>query len=139
MYNKANISLKNVSETINDTVYYGMGQQQILLMPSDNIFKFAVATSISNGSVSPFEIPTDSQVLLRFKSDTTLIDVPLYYDSGEVNFSLGILVFNVYETYYDVLKKMYNDGFNQFYIVLKNTSVSSTMYSGTFIPINSVK
>lgn len=138
MYERINISVKNVSEQVNDTIYYGQGQQQVLLYPSNNIYKFAIIGSVDSKGVNAYSIPTESQVFLRFKSTDTLIETPLYYDSNEVDLKNGIVVFNVLETSYDTLKKMYSNGFDQFYIIIKaDVGITTTLYSGRYLPYNS--
>ncbi len=138
MYERINISVRNISEQINDTTYYGQGQQQILLYPTDNIYKFALISSVDGKGVNPFSLPTEGQIYLRFKSTDTLIETPLFYDSNEVDLKAGIVVFNIMESSYDTLKKMYSQGFDQFYIILKSSvGISTTIYSGRYLPYNS--
>ncbi|MFM2392788.1 MAG: hypothetical protein RLZZ546_770 [Bacteroidota bacterium] len=138
MYERINVSVKNVSEQVNDTTYYGQGQQQVLLYPSNNVYKFAIIGSVDSKGINAYAIPTESQVFLRFKSTDTLIETPLFYDSNEVDLKNGIVVFNILESSYDTLKKMYTTGFDQFYIVLKSdVGVVTTLYSGRYLPYNS--
>ncbi len=138
MYERINVSVKNVSEQVNDTTYYGQGQQQILLYPTNNVYKFAIISSIDGKGVNAFALPTESQIFLRFKSSDTLIETPLFYDTNEVDLKNGIVVFNVLETSYDTLKKMYSQGFDQFYIVLKSdVGIVTNVYAGRFLPYNS--
>lgn len=135
MFERINISVKNVSEQVNSTIYYGQGQQQILLFPSNNIFKFSIISSVDNNGAKAFEIPAQSSIFLRFKSNDTLVEFPLFYDSGEVDLSRGIVVFNVLETQYDTLKKMYQNGFDQFYIAMKTDSgITTILFFGRFLP-----
>jgi hypothetical protein len=137
LYERINVSVKNISEQANDTIYYGQGQQQILLYPSNNIYKFAIISSVDNNGTNPYSIPTESQVFMRFKSPKTIIEVPLFYESNEVNLTSGIVIFNVLESHYDILSKMYKDGFDQFYIILKTTTgITTTLYSGRFLPFS---
>lgn len=135
MYERYNLNVKNISEQVNDTTYYGLGQNQILLYPSDNVFKFAIANGTNKDGYIPFEIPNENLVYLRFKSDSTLVDVPLYYDSGEINYSMGIVVFMVMETQYETIKGIYSEGFDQFYIVMRNetSSLTTVIYPGRFL------
>lgn len=137
VYERINVSVKVVSDTINTTTYDGQGQGQILLHPTNNIFKFAVISSISGTGIIPFTFPTESPIYLRFKSSDTVIDTPMYYDTNEVDLKNGILVFNILETNYDTLKKMYKNGYDKFYIITKSdTGINTTIYMGTFLPSN---
>ncbi len=135
LYERINVSVKNVSDTVNDTTYYGQGQQQVLLYPTDNIFKFAIIAGVDKKGTQPFSLPTESQIFLRFKSPNTVVECPLFHDTNENNLSGGVVIFKVAETQYDTLSKMYKSGFDQFYIITKSTTGdTSNIYSGRYLP-----
>lgn len=135
VYERVNISVKNISERVNDTNYYGQGQQQVLLYNSDNIYVFSIIAGTDKNGTIPYQLPTEGKIYMRFKSTDTLIEFPLYYDSNQVNLNAGIVAFNVTETNYDTLKKMYNNGFDQFYIIIKtDVGINTILYSGRFLP-----
>lgn len=137
MYERFNVNVKNISESVNDTVYYGIGQLQILLYPSDNVVKFAIANGTDEDGVVPFEIPTTTTITILFKSNKTKVEVPLFFESGQVNLSNGIVVFRIPETHFETLNDIYNEGFDQFYIMMKDTGNSSVITAGRFLPYNS--
>lgn len=134
LYERVNVSVKNISERVNDTNYYGQGQQQILLYNTDNIYVFSIIEGVNNTGIKPYALPTEGSIYMRFKSTDTLVEVPLFQESGKINLSGGIIAFNVLESQYDTLVKMYKNGFDQFYIIVKSDSSTSVIYSGRFLP-----
>jgi hypothetical protein len=146
MYERFNVVTKNISNQINDTVWRGVGLQEILLQPNDNIFKFVVATGTDTLGYIPYIFDTKFNVYLMFRSDKTTIEIPLYYGSGinsdgsvnDIDLNNGVVIFKVLETQIPILKNIYNDGFNQFYIINKNELGSTTIYFGFFRLFNSI-
>lgn len=137
MYERYNVNVRNVSENVNDTVYYGMGQMQILLYPSDNIVKFAISNGVNKEGVIPFQIPTSAQIILMFKSSKTKVEVPLFIESNAVNLAGGIVVFRIPEINFETIKSIYTEGFDQFYIQMTDNAISSIIYAGRFLIYNS--
>jgi hypothetical protein len=136
MFERFNVNVKNISESVNDTVYYGIGQLQILLYPSDNVIKFAIANGTDEDGVVPFEIPTTTVITLLFKSNKTKVEVPLFWESGEVNLAGGICVFRVPEAQFEAINTIYSEGFDQFYIQMVDNGNQTIIYPGRFLIYN---
>ena len=133
LYERVNISVKQITETSNGTQYYGQGQMQLLIYPTDNLFVFNIVSDISN-TITPYSIPNEGSVYMRFKSNKTVIDYPIYTLSDKNDLNNGIVSFNVLETDYSNLYTMYSQGYDQFYIIVKSTNAVSTIYSGRYLP-----
>jgi len=137
MYERLNIVTKNKNEDVNDTTWYGIGQQQILLYPQDNVLKFAIGQGSNENGIIPFQIPEGTPVFLQFKSNKKLVETPLFYESGEINLSGGIVVFRVLSTQMDIINEIKKDGFDQFYIIYKaDNGVETMIYPGRFLIYN---
>lgn len=135
MFERFNIVAKNVSEQINDTVFYGIGQLQILLYPAaDNVIKITIASKITDDGYTPFVIPTGTRVVMIFKSDTLTVEAELYNESGQVDYANGVVVFRIIESQIDSVRTIFRSGFDQFYIVMKpSTGVNTMIYSGRYL------
>lgn len=134
MFDRFNVVAKNISEQINDETFYGTGQLQILLYPTDNILKFTIAKNITNSGYVPFQIPTGTRITLTFMSDNLTVDCDLYTDSGQVDYNQGVLVFRVLETQSQSIRTIFKNGFDQFYIIMKtDNSINTVLYSGRFL------
>ena len=133
MYDRFNVVAKNVTETVNDETFYGMGQLQILLYPTDNILRFVIAKTITSNGYQPFVIPTGTPITLTFKSDTLNVDSALYTDTNQVDYSQGVLVFRVLQTQSQSIQTIYKAGFDQFYIIMQTNGVNTVLYSGRFL------
>lgn len=134
MFDRFNVVAKNTTEQINDETFYGTGQLQILLYPTDNILRFTIAKNITNSGYQPFVIPSGTPITLTFKSDNLRVDSALYTDSGQVDYNQGVLVFRVLETQASTIQTIFKDGFDQFYIIMQTTNgINTVLYSGRFL------
>lgn len=137
MFDRHSVLAKNVSATINDETFYGTGQLQILLYPTDNVIKFAIAENVDNSGAKPFAIPTGLPVTLTFKSDTQTVDCALYPESNQIDYPNGIVVFRILESQISAIQAIAKQGFDQFYIIMKPTSgVNTVLYSGRYLLYN---
>ena len=136
MYERYNILTKVISTQINDTIWYGQGQNQIMLYHTDNIIMFAVAQGTTTTGIIPYAIPQNTTVTLQFKSETLLVEVQLYTNSNQVSLGSGILVFDVASTMMGNIGQILTDGYDQFYIVLTSNNISTVLYAGRFLIYN---
>lgn len=113
--------------------YKGMGLLNIVITPFDNIIQFKLGKLI-NKSLSPLnlsELTKGSDVKLVFKSDSEVIEKTVFKESSN-NYRLGIINFKIDENDLNVLKKIYDKGYNNFYITLEANKLKTLLYSGTF-------
>jgi hypothetical protein len=137
LYEKVNISVKQITEISNGTPYYGQGQMQLLIYPSDNLFVFNVVSNVG-ATITPYTIPSEGSVYLRFKSNKTVIEYPVYTLSDKNDLNNGIVSFNILETDYTNLYTMYSQGYDQFYIIVKSSQAVTTLYSGRYLPYQKI-
>lgn len=134
-----NVIARNANVEIQDTTYYGNGQLQILLYPSDNVISIVIAQTVTNQGVEPLDLVVGSRITLTFKSDGQTLDVELYYDSGEVDLKNGKLVFRILEKQMSQIKTIKNQGFDQFYIILRPENRPNTIiYAGRYLLYDSI-
>ena len=67
-----------------------------------------------------------------FKSDTEKIVKDIYNDA-ENYFQYGIIYFKIDSTDYSTMKKIYNAGYDNFYIVITSTTTETQFFSGNFV------
>jgi len=114
--------------------YKGMGLLNIIITPFDNIIQFKLGELIDNKTLQPFnlsELTKGSEPKLVFKSDSEIIEKFIFKESTN-NFTLGIINFKIDENDLNVLKKIYDKGYNNFYIALEANKLKTLLYSGTF-------
>jgi hypothetical protein len=131
------IVIQNRSEEAKDGKYYGKGLLKLPIRPFDNIFKFSVSKKIQDNNSQPYDLTNAGQIKLAFRGKAETIEADLYYDSGEVNLELGVLVFKIDESKVAQLEKMYSNGENLFYITTSNNGIRTTIYDGRFMPDSS--
>lgn len=126
--------IANSPKSSNSKAYKGMGLLNLVITPFDNIIQFRIAKLGNNNQLSPYnlsEITKGSELKLIFKSDTEVVEKDIFKDS-ENNFKGGIINFKILENDINKMKKIYDKGYNNFYITLKSNNIKTLLYSGTF-------
>lgn len=135
MYDKYNILVNSNNATTN-TDYYSNGLLDIIITSFDNIINFNIAKDInSNGVPTPYdlsEITNNSKLTLVFKSDTDKVEKDIFNDA-ENYFQYGIIYFKIESNDYTKLKKMYNAGYDNFYIIISSDTSETQFFSGKFV------
>jgi hypothetical protein len=131
MTERFNIVAKNKSQNANETTYFGMGDLQIMLYPSDNVVTFLIAQNVDQKGVTPFKIEPTGRLKLVFKSNTQIVESDLF---GDNKLDIGQVSFRISESQMNTISDIKKAGFDQFYIVFKpETGVNTTVYAGFFL------
>ena len=118
--------------------YKGMGLLNIVITPFDNIIQFRLA-QINGTFANQLEqydlsnILNNSEMVLSFKSDTETIDKSIYNEADN-DFKNGTVNFKLVENDLNVLKNIYNKGYNNFYLTIlsRELKTKTLLYSGTY-------
>lgn len=119
--------------------YKGMGLLNLVITPFDNIiqFRLAIISQTNSGLANQIEkydlsnILNNSEILLTFKSDTESISKSIYKEADN-DYQNGIINFKIIENDLNILKSIYNKGYNNFYLIITSNNVKTLLYSGTF-------
>jgi len=118
--------------------YKGMGLLNIVITPFDNIIQFRLAQipalSTSENQMEIYDLSNllvNSELILTFRSDTQSIDKSVYREVYN-DYKNGIVNFKILENDINVLKVIYNKGYNNFYLSIISNKVKTLLYSGTF-------
>jgi hypothetical protein len=131
LVDRFNIMAKSENALIDTKTFYGFGKIQILLYPFDNVVKF----SIANGTAAKpeyFNMTGISEIKLVFKNDKNQFEFPLFTESGDIDLTIGQIVFKIPLNRFNDVKKIYDSGINLFYIVGTSQSTTSVIYTGLF-------
>lgn len=131
LIDRFNVIGKSENALFNNTTFYGLGKIQIVLYPFDNVVKFVLA----NGSPTKpdyLNMTGYGEIKIVFKNDATLIDFPLYLESGGVELSIGQIAFKVSQNKFADIKRIYELGVNVFYITSTIQGMTSVVYTGLF-------
>lgn len=116
--------------------YIPNGLLEILITSFDNIIQFNIAQDInSKGEPVPYnlaEISNNSKLMLVFKSDSEKLEIEPYYDANN-NYEIGKISYKVQEKNYNILRRIYDKGYDNFYLVLNSSSTNTQLYSGKFL------
>lgn len=107
-------------------------QLSIMLYPFSNLLKFSIIYTLINDQYSELDMSIYSIIKLSFISDNKSIDFDIYRDSDQNDLNNGVVVFKINEDKYLDIKKIYNSGFNTFYIngILNNSN--EIIYTGYY-------
>jgi len=134
MIDKYNILLK--SSNSSDNNYIPNGLLELLINSFDNVIEFNIAQSINtNNEPNPYDISkisNNSTLKLVFKSDSEKLEKEPLYEANN-NYELGKIYYKIEENDYKILKKIYNKGYDNFYLVVSSTNSNTQLYSGKFL------
>jgi len=126
--------------------YKGMGLLNIVITPFDNVIQFRLAKipDTNSGVANQFEvydmsnILNNSELILTFKSDTESIDKSIYNEVDN-DYKNGVVNFKIVENDLNILKKIYNKGYNNFYLTILSNKDQSTTNTSQVVGKNRVK
>jgi hypothetical protein len=132
LIDKSNVVCKSNSVRVGKDTFWGLGDCKIMLFPFDNVIKLIIASKIEDGKVEYLDLSSSGEIKLVFKSDKSSYDFPLYMEGGEVSLSIGAVVFKIGSSKINDLRKIYNSGYNTFYITTNTGSLTTSIYTGLF-------
>jgi len=116
--------------------YKAIGKLTILLTPFDNVIKFKISRQITKDSVpEPYDLTdvlSNAKLTLIFKSDTEMIEKQIFYESDQNNIKLGTVVYKIQESDVRLIKKIYDNDFDNFYLTVVGNDTRTLLYSGKF-------
>ena len=124
----------NASPSTND--YVPNGLLEILITSFDNIIEFNIAQDInSNGEPIPYNLSTlstNSNLKLVFKSDSEKVEKDPFFEADN-NYEIGNISFKIQERDYKILRRIYDKGYDNFYLVVAASNTTTQLYSGKFL------
>lgn len=116
--------------------YYPMGGVKILINPFDNIINFRFAIK-NETSLEFVDLTGASNLKLTFKSERNLYEFSLTPNINDLKG--GFCSFRIPQSRYQDLKNMWLSGNNLFYVTTTNNSVTTLIYSGLFVPADTIE
>ena len=136
MVDKYRILVKSLNAAPSTSDYVPNGLLEIIVTSFDTIINFNIAQDINaDGQAVPYDLSTinnNSKLLLTFKSDTERVEKEILYDADN-NFEIGNIYYKIEEDDYKVIKRIYNKGYDNFYLVVSSDSSSTQLYSGKYV------
>ena len=131
LIDRFNIMAKSENAILDSKPFYGFGKIQILLYPFDNVIKFSIATGPDN-KPEYLNMTSISEIKLVIKNDQNQLTFPLFTESGDIDLSIGQVIFKINQNQFSNIKKIYESGINLFYIIGTSQSTISVIYTGLF-------
>ena len=131
LIDRFNIIAKSDNALFDNKTFYGYGKIQILLYPFDNIVKFFIATG-PDSAPEYLNMTGINEIKLIIKNDQNQFTFPLFVESGDINLSIGQVIFKIPQNRFSDVKKIYESGINLFYIVGTSQGTTSVIYTGLY-------
>lgn len=131
LIDRFNIIAKSDNALFDNKTFYGYGKIQILLYPFDNIVKFFIATG-PDSAPEYLNMTGINEIKLIIKNDQNQFTFPLFVESGDINLSIGQVIFKIPQNRFSDVKKIYESGINLFYIVGASQGTTSVIYTGLY-------
>jgi len=131
LVDRFNIIAKSDNALFDNKPFYGYGKIQILLYPFDNVVKFSIATGPDN-KPEYLNMTGINEIKLVIKNDQNQFTFPLFIESGDIDLTIGQVIFKIPQNRFNDIKKIYDSGINLFYIVGTSQSTTSVIYTGLF-------
>lgn len=144
-----NVVAKSDNVIIGKTNFFGMGKLQLVLYPFDNVIQLIIAQDVSseqttndsgNGGIVEFttaplymDMTNMGEIKMVIKNSQTSVENTLYMASNQVDLASGVVVFKIPGSKMNDIKKIYDSGFNVFYITGTLDSGTTVLYSGLFV------
>lgn len=128
----------NVNIIQEDTLanYFPMGGVKILITPFDNVINFRFAKK-SGTDLEFVDLTGANNLKLTFKSERNLYEFSLTPNVNDLK--TGFCSFKIPQSSYQDLKNMWLSGNNLFYVTTTNNSVTTLIYSGLFVPSDTIE
>ncbi|MFW6243117.1 MAG: hypothetical protein ACOC2W_03065, partial [bacterium] len=102
----------------------------------DNIIQFNIAQDINqDGDPVPYDlsaVSVNSTLKLVFKSDSEKLEKLPFFEADN-NYELGNVSFKIQERDHKILRRIFDKGFDNFYLTVSANGVNTQLYSGKFI------
>ena len=135
---------KNYNITTDDTTINYKGKQWLAnrstvidIFPFDNIIVFKTIIVDTIDGFKPFDYTQYKDITLNIRSDSKKMSFGVYNDSDINDKANGSIVFRLKEGNYSSIKKIYQNGFSNFYITGTKNDIESIIYTGGINPWNS--
>jgi hypothetical protein len=136
MIDKYRVLAKSTNSSANtNSDYIPNGLLEILITPFDNIINLNIAKDInSEGDPVPYdlsEVSTNAKVLIVFKSDSEKLQKEPFYEADN-SYEVGDITYKLQEKDQKILRRIYDKGYDNFYIVINSNGTNTQLYSGKY-------
>lgn len=136
MIDKYNILAKSTNSSSNsNSNYVANGLLEILITPFDNVINLNIAKDIdATGDPMPYdlsEVSTNAKVMIVFKSNSEKLQKEPFYEADNT-YELGDITYKLEETDQTILRRIYDKGYDNFYIVINSNGTNTQLYSGKY-------
>jgi hypothetical protein len=151
--NMFSVVAKSDNVIVGKNTFYGLGKLEIILQPFDNVLQFKIAQDVTQPTTastlrapnqivaapSYMDLTGMGEIKLVMKNDKISFETTLYFGSNEVDLANGVVVFKIPASKMSDIKKIYQTGFNVFYVTSTTDSGTVVIYSGIFTIFDTIE
>jgi hypothetical protein len=129
--------LSNSNANFEKSIWLGNRQSQIVFFPFDNLLQFKIIQPEPQGSFTYVDLTQYSNLQLTIRNDKKTLTFEMFRDV-ENNLEGGEVSFKILEDKYLDIKKIYDSGFNTYYINGTIGLNKMIIYNGLFLTWDSM-
>lgn len=143
---------KSDNVSLGKDTFYGTGKLEIVLQPFDNVIVLKIAQDVNQLTTAPvvrgangtaatvnyMDLTNMGEIKMVIKNTTLYFDTPLFLASNQVDLGNGIVVFRVPSTKMPDIRKIYESGYNLFYVTSTTDAGTVVIYSGLYMLFDTI-
>lgn len=151
--NMFHVVAKSDNVIVGKDTFFGLGKLEIVLQPFDNIIKLKIAQDVTQFTIAPnvrgansvsatvkyMDLTNMGELKLIIKNTQLYFETNLYLASNEVDLANGIVVFKIPASRMQDVKKIYDSGFNLYYVTSVTESGTVVIYSGLYMIFDTIE
>lgn len=130
------VILDNSNANYDNSIWFGNRQSTISIVPFDNLYQFKMIQPDPLNTFKYVDLTGYDTLELTIRSDKKTITIPIFRDI-ENNLEGGEVTFKIQEDKYTDIKRIFNSGYNNFYINGLLNGNRMIIYTGFFLPWDS--
>lgn len=130
------VILDNSNANYDNSIWFGNRQSTISIVPFDNLYQFKMIQPDPLNTFKYVDLTGYDTLELTIRSDKKTITIPIFRDI-ENNLEGGEVTFKIKEDKYTDIKRIFNSGYNNFYINGLLNGNRMIIYTGFFLPWDS--
>lgn len=145
--NMFSVVAKSDNVVVGKDTFYGLGKLELILQPFDNVIKLKIAQDVTQVTIAPslkapdqvtaapkyMDLTNMGEIKMVIKNPQVYFETNLYLSSNEVDLANGIVVFKIQASKMPDVRKVYESGYNIFYITSSTDTGTVVIYSGLYM------
>ncbi len=148
-----NVVAKSDNVVVGKNTFFGLGKLEIILQPFDNVIQLKIAQDVTQVTTAPIlrnpdqisasikymDLTNMGEIKFVIKNPQIYFETTLFLASNEVDLGNGIVVFKIPSSKMSDIRKVYESGFNVFYVTSSTDTGTVVIYSGLYMIYDTIE